>query len=510
MKPIKIFLEKYGIHSFLVPVFFIIHNYVQYYGAVTPGTALKIFILIEIFFTVFVLLLYFFWKNSNASLAVTTFLGILYLLFGNIKEMLASGLHLFFVSRYAVFLPMMILCIVVYIVVIRKKKNFNNLNLYLNILLIIFIITDCLQLPSLNGIFTAGKQSLLANRTIYNDKLLTTSFRKKDIYYLLFDSYPNCTILKNNQPPGSFSLDTFLLNRNFYVIKNSKCNYNNTAFSMDATLNMAYLERLHNPDNLTPMEYDKAIADINHAAIFNYMAGRGYKIYNLSAFTVRNSPPLYKQQFATLLPGEMFMYFTFLPCIKRDLLWHITKHFPTHSGAYINSPAFNNEKELNEGKLYYNNKLLDSVPKIPADTSVEPRFVYAHFFMPHYPYFYDENGKKYSDTGIYNMGLIYNDKKFINYVNYTNKKIAGMLAELLSKTGAGSIVIVQSDHGYRGFAKTDINNHFKNLSAVYFPNHDYSGLYDSMTNVNTFRVLLNKYFSEKIPLLPDAVIVLKD
>ena len=105
---------------------------------------------------------------------------------------------------------------------------------------------------------------------------------------------------------------------------------------------------------------------------------------------------------------------------------------------------------------------------------------------------------------------IYDDKKFISYLNYTNKKIALLLNDLLSKTNNNSVIIIQGDHGYRGFARADIGNHFKNLSAIFFPDHNYGLLYSTMTNVNTFRVLLNKYFFAKLPMLSDSTIVLKD
>jgi len=279
---------------------------------------------------------------------------------------------------------------------------------------------------------------------------------------------------------------------------------------MDATLNMAYLERLHDPGHLTRLDYSKALTDIRHAAIFDYMQYLNYKIYNLSPFRVKNSEPIDKQEFLTLPPEQMFMYFSFWSCISRDVLWNYRKYFPGHKDDFIDIPSFANEKLLNEGKLLYNSKLLDSVPAIPEDTTVKPRFVYAHFFMPHYPYFYDENGQKYADTAIYNIKLIYNDQKFISYIRYTNKKIAAMLDKLLLKTGRDAIIIIQSDHGYRGFAKKNINDHFRNLSAIYFPDHLYGNLNDSMTNVNTFRILLNKYFDAKMPVLADSCVVLKD
>jgi hypothetical protein len=51
---------------------------------------------------------------------------------------------------------------------------------------------------------------------------------------------------------------------------------------------------------------------------------------------------------------------------------------------------------------------------------------------------------------------------------------------------------------------------FYNQNAVYYPDGDYSALYDSISGVNQFRVVLNKMFGQKLPLLRDSVIFLRD
>ena len=45
----------------------------------------------------------------------------------------------------------------------------------------------------------------------------------------------------------------------------------------------------------------------------------------------------------------------------------------------------------------------------------------------------------------------------------------------------------------------------KNLSAYYFPD-DTEGLYPTITPVNSFRVIFNKYFDQNYPLLDDKAL----
>jgi hypothetical protein len=48
------------------------------------------------------------------------------------------------------------------------------------------------------------------------------------------------------------------------------------------------------------------------------------------------------------------------------------------------------------------------------------------------------------------------------------------------------------------------------LNTYYFSDGNYSTLYDSISPVNSFRVILNKYFKTGLPLLKDSTIRFKD
>jgi len=66
----------------------------------------------------------------------------------------------------------------------------------------------------------------------------------------------------------------------------------------------------------------------------------------------------------------------------------------------------------------------------------------------------------------------------------------------------------------RGFyiADSSLSNKtmFLNLNAIFFPGRDYSGVYPGISNVNLFRLVLNKHFGQQLPLLKDSTIYLTD
>ena len=58
------------------------------------------------------------------------------------------------------------------------------------------------------------------------------------------------------------------------------------------------------------------------------------------------------------------------------------------------------------------------------------------------------------------------------------------------------IMIIQSDHGYRSYEPGKVLLEFENFSAFYFPDKDYKTINDSLSSVNTYRIVLNKYFNQ--------------
>jgi hypothetical protein len=82
-----------------------------------------------------------------------------------------------------------------------------------------------------------------------------------------------------------------------------------------------------------------------------------------------------------------------------------------------------------------------------------------------------------------------------------------LCASLQKEAKRPRIIIVQSDHGYRNYTRQDNlprEVELKNLSAFYFQDRQYNLLNDSITNVNTFRIVMDKYFNYKLPLLQDT------
>ena len=83
-------------------------------------------------------------------------------------------------------------------------------------------------------------------------------------------------------------------------------------------------------------------------------------------------------------------------------------------------------------------------------------------------------------------------------------KVLSLLDVLFQSGTDNKIIILQSDHGIADFDFSRRKDAFRNFSAFYFPDRNYASLHDSISNVNTFRIVLNKYFNYKLSIKKDS------
>jgi hypothetical protein len=510
IKNIKTFLEKWGIHTFLLPVFFVLHHYNQYYGLVSSVVAIKTLFQIYIFFLLFFFLLFFFIRNLNKNLLLTTLIGTIILFFGVIKDFLQLTLDLRFISRYAVLLPLILIVTILLIRSILKMKDQKKSNFFLNTLFIIFLLVEGVMLIDSNKSFFLSKNLLTKPFQIKTDSLPNPS-TKPDVYYIVLDSYPGTLFLEKYMNYDNSSFNEELEKKGFHVIKNPKSNYNRTAFSIASSLNFEYLKDIFNSTKISPKYYNRAKLTIKYSAVTEIFKHYNYKFFNLSVFDFNNAPSIRRENFL-LMPEKNVLLFNTLPeRLKNDLFWNLLvgKYaVPALQKFFARSTSELEHEEI--GRRNFNNTVIDSLLKISSHNNVSPKFIYAHLYLPHPPFFYNESGKENNLKYVIGEESQINKELFISYLKYTNKIILEITDEIIKNHGSNSVVILQSDHGYRDFegALSFPETFFKNYSAFYFHDRNYTAFYDTISNVNTFPILFNKYFNTRFPLQKDTTVFL--
>jgi hypothetical protein len=154
--------------------------------------------------------------------------------------------------------------------------------------------------------------------------------------------------------------------------------------------------------------------------------------------------------------------------------------------------------------------------------SKEPFFVLAHILIPHYPYRFGPNGEDIP-LGTFEPGMdVWDEKKgYLNQVKFANKMIIEVVNKIIMESKNSPIIIIQSDSG-TSYASDMIlsdsgnpitpedrdeviNRKMKILNAYHLPGEGNSLLYDTITPVNSFRIIFNYLFKENYDLLEDKM-----
>jgi hypothetical protein len=141
--------------------------------------------------------------------------------------------------------------------------------------------------------------------------------------------------------------------------------------------------------------------------------------------------------------------------------------------------------------------MLEKLPE-PTQTD-EPLFVFAHFMVPHDPFVFLPDGR-FEFTG--DQGSIIG---YRNNVAYIDNHLPNVLEEIIITSEVPPIIILMGDHGPTGKNVTP-EMRMAILNAVYADEPAKASLYDDITPVNTFRILLNHYFGKNLELLEDVSI----
>jgi hypothetical protein len=158
----------------------------------------------------------------------------------------------------------------------------------------------------------------------------------------------------------------------------------------------------------------------------------------------------------------------------------------------------------------------EQLAKIPV-TVPSPKFVFAHIITPHPPFVFDRSGNPLEPDWTYYIGdgshfqgkpqdyiTGYNEQ-----VMYVNQLLRKTIDAILDNSKTRPIIILQADHGpgmllnWESDQETCIKERTSILNAYYLPLQGRDNMYDSITPVNSFRVLFDNYFGTHFGLLKE-------
>src|SRR5262249_55772060 len=149
-----------------------------------------------------------------------------------------------------------------------------------------------------------------------------------------------------------------------------------------------------------------------------------------------------------------------------------------------------------------------------------PTFTFAHVVSPHPPFVFGEDGSDVSPrrrSYFLNDGDVYRrhyggtdayTRGYRDQAAFLTRQAGRMIDRIIANSPEPPVIILQSDHGSGlrldtgSVEGTDLHERMSILNAYLLPGRGAEALYDSISPVNSFRVVLNAYFGAGLDLLP--------
>ncbi len=315
---------------------------------------------------------------------------------------------------------------------------------------------------------------------------------RPDIYYIILDGFAGENVLRKIYGLEPVLADQ-LRSSGFYIAREARSNYFRTNYSLVSSLNMSYLHPPLVPESIPRMGFSYLRERLQHNAVRQILEGAGYTTVGFET-GYRTTEWRDASRYAGLTEWNRVI---------------------ATSASYVQLPFI---REVISRRLHemHRERTEQIFPRLLEEARTPgPKFVFAHVMAPHPPFVFEEDGSLYLSNKVFTLGdgddyggAADYRARYRAQAAYISKRVAAFAEELLSRD-PGAYVVIQGDHGpglqfdRSSLEATDVEERFSILNAVFFPGHDYTGMYPAISPVNTFRVILNRLTGANLPLLPD-------
>ena len=325
--------------------------------------------------------------------------------------------------RGRVVLYILFLLFYIIFLIIIKFKYIKNINIFL----VFFIIINCLNTINLKVSSNFDLENWPNN--FHRIELIDGSV--KPVILIITDEYssPNEFFgLYNDSSVYSFSK---YLEKNNWLLRESSISYEkSTIHSVSSLFNFNLSESLN---------YSKAdIIDIGtekllNSSFYDSLKSKKINFINFGIFRVGEDDPI----------NNLYKYpENFLEVILFNTIFNHV--FYNTGGLKVLGFDYNYYPMGDQNKFIFNN-MTDSLNNLKKANF----FSYVHLYMPHSPFFLENEFEK---------PLVNDINGYFEYWNFTNRKLEILLSELTRSNKYR--IILSGDHGFRGDARINPNNTF--------------------------------------------------
>lgn len=377
------------------------------------------------------------------------------------------------------------------IFIVRYLKSPEKLSRILTVLAFLFVLIPLFNI----GQYFWGRINVQDNvqekAGSIGEEYVSPGAARPDIYYIILDAYAHEQTLKEEFQFDNSAFYQYLAGKGFYVVPESRSNYDYTPPSLASSLNMRYLDELDGKIEQPQLQYLIGLIDKNDVA--DFLKKQGYK--------------------TVFVDSGFFAYITGIKTEKRNLsfdeylAWDTAERLPfgnsllnsfLANNVYVASMLFRRISPFavgdGNGVLY----AFDEIKRGREFFGMGPLFIFAHISAPHFEYTLD------ADCNVIPPHTADNRQGYIEKLLCVNKKVEEIVNAILTKSNP-PIIIVQSDHGFSFYSDERLARaqKSKNLLALYLPDRAEKVIPRSLTPVNLFRLIFNYYFAADFELLEE-------
>ncbi len=511
---IKSLRSKFTLYPFLFGIYpvlaLIAHNAAEM-ELTDGGRALISAILVPL--GLYVILL-FVVKNPTKSALLTSFFLLLFYSYGQLN-ILSRSWTIFNLplGRHRILIPIyIVIFIVITWLILKTKRDLSGSTRFLNAFGIILLIFPLYQIAAFQIEDYQAQQKQEQALTKSNLVSLTNDQLPLDVYYIVVDGYPRSDFISQYLGASNTEFLESLENRGFFVAHCSLSNYTDTRFSLASTLNMTYLD---GGDNIPQVIYPGSTLDsmIRSGNVQQNFSELGYTIVT---FESGYKWLRWEESDIHLAPAQerSSHFFNIGFNDFEQLLLDTTAAKLLFDLPFILNPVqkdrlaeiVNNPRAAHRERVLY---ALEKLPAIPEEIP-GPKFVYAHIIFPHPPFVLDADGGPLQNSPPDELSA------YADQINYIDRRLLEIVDTLIEKSDPDPVIVIQGDHGatieYQDLG-IDPSKRLGILNVYYLPANlndsitPHESLYPTITPVNTFRLIFDRYFNGEYGLLDDKSII---
>jgi hypothetical protein len=368
-------------------------------------------------------------------------------------------------------------CLLLSRAVIRSRKSFKKLNRILGMAVI------CLISWNLAGVLVHHGRTFLGqagSRSSGSNSLANVRNGDPDIYCFILDEFAAIESARSLFHYDNSAFARSLQRQGFFVARHSRSPFQKTELALASFLNLGEYDGKSDP-----------FKQVRRNAVAAFLKRRSYRLIEFPVTPALFMEGADQRHYYSLARFSIFFDDFYKTLFSRSLLYFLPERLSPGSP---------------DSARYYREQVLQVFEELPAIVkSPGPKFVYVHLYCPHEPFVFNARGGAAVPGHFWDHA---DPDFYLQQYIFVSSKMTETVAKILNGSRRPPVIIIQSDHGYRGSRgrqkwqrKIDAAEAAKVFNALYLPGVFLDSIDPDLSPLNNFRLVFNSYFGTQYPLL---------